>query len=304
MKTKLAILTVASFISLQCAFAAPVAGCYQLNPPGSWSELLIGGADGAVGNQISAWDNATYYFSGATLAEVQPDTTGQWDWITRYDGGILVLSNSVGTQWFMPCDSGTATQVAISNVVVKTRSTRFTNEVGRLEFELTGTSGAFSFNATYAGVPTTAALDTNVLVTADLTSAEICIGQRARMNVAQSTINLSSRGVLPTVLFGSATLDVTKLDIASIKLECAPSLRTHLVDINQDGYKDLLMKFSTPEVAKTLSDVTDKSVTTLFLTGTSLDGTPISATDKARILNKNKPQKPAKPVKPSKPGKK
>lgn len=309
MKTKVFAIVVGSFLSLQ-SFAAPVAGCYELNPPGFWSELLQNGANGAVGNEIAAWDDATYSFTGATLAEVQADLTGEWDWITRYEGGVLVLSNVVDSPWFWPCEGAADTAIPFTEVIVKTRSSRFTNEAGRLEFEISGASGPFAFAASYAGVPTAAIVETNVLVGASLASAEICIGERTRMNVVQSTINLSSRGVLPVVLYGSADVDVRNIDFDSIKLECAPALRGHIVDMNRDGYKDMLLKFSTPQVAPTLMDVTDKTVATLVLTAALEDGTPIAAMDTARILNKHKPakpqkpQKPAKSAKPAKPGKK
>jgi hypothetical protein len=298
MKNQILALGIGALLVTTTAPAAPLAGCYQLNPPGYWAELLLGGQAGQAGNEISAWDGATYSFYGAKIADVQADTTGEWDWITKYQGGTLVLSNVTGAAWLSVCDDSAETLVSFAEVTVKTRSTRFaTNDPGQLEFELGGASGAYEILATYAGKPTVTPQDTNLVASAALTSSEICVGKTARMNVMQSSLNIRSQGVMPLVVYGSRDLRVRNIDPATVKLQCAPALRHHYADVNQDGRLDMLLKFSTPAVAPSLMETTDKTTTSLVLTAALMDGTPLSAKDQVRILNKARPTKPARPGK-------
>jgi hypothetical protein len=291
------------------AYAAPLAGCWNLTPPGDWAELLQNGQNGALGNEITASDGLTYEFYGAQITAVEADTTGEWDWITTYQGGTLALTNILGAAWFTPCQAEAETLISIPEIIVKTRSTSL--PAGQLEFALYGEGDWVSIAATYSGTPALTPDGNNVIASGTLSAAEICIGGEVLVDVRQGSLNVKSKGVIPVVLFGSADLNVNQIDPASIKLECAPALRWNKADVSGDGIPDLVLKFDTQAVVQDLLSTPDKQVVSLILTAQLRDGTPIAGADDVRILNKvkaDKPPKPAKPTKPSpapkKPGKK
>lgn len=290
------------------AQAAPLAGCYEVTPPGHWSELLIGGQPGHHGNEITAGDGATYEFFGATIAEVRSDTTGEWDWITRYTGGTLVLTNTADAGWYFGCEQASEFVLPFPEVIVKTRSTRYasTNQ-GYLEFELSGQSAWVSILATYAGLPTYTAQGSNVLASAALGSARICVGKEITVDVRPGSrvnpFNMRSRGVLPVAILGGPDFDVSQVDPATIRLQCVPATRWSMAQVNRDRIKDLSLKFETEAIASTLGTVSKRQVVKLTLTAALKDGTPLAGFDEVQIVGNPtpKPPKPAKPAKPEKP---
>ncbi len=118
-------------------------------------------------------------------------------------------------------------------------------------------------------------------------------------------LNVGSQGVLPAAILGTATFDVTQMDVATVRLEGVPPLRSALEDVatpfvpftgkkkdsdctaeGPDGLLDLTLKFDTQAVVAALGPVTDGEVRVLKLTGTLLDGTPIVGEDVVVILEK------------------
>lgn len=118
-------------------------------------------------------------------------------------------------------------------------------------------------------------------------------------------LNVGSQGVLPAAILGTATFDVTQMDVATVRLEGVPPLRSALEDVatpfvpftgkkkdsdctaeGPDGVLDLTLKFDTQAVVAALGPVTDGEVRVLKLTGTLLDGTSIVGEDVVVILEK------------------
>src|SRR5207249_10170510 len=112
--------------------------------------------------------------------------------------------------------------------------------------------------------------------------------------------------VLPVAILGTATFDVTQVDVATVKLEGVSPLRSALEDVatpfspftgkadcskdcttaGPDGFLDLTLKFDTQAVVAALGPATDGEVRVLKLTGQLLDGTPIIGEDVVVILKK------------------
>lgn len=104
-------------------------------------------------------------------------------------------------------------------------------------------------------------------------------------------LNLRSKGVLPVAILGSEEFNVTMIDPASLLLNGVPPLRWSYDDVGgcneeemdrdansddeemPDGYEDLVLKFSTPEIAASIGDVQRGDIVTLTMTGSLVDGT-------------------------------
>lgn len=118
-------------------------------------------------------------------------------------------------------------------------------------------------------------------------------------------LNVNSKGVLPVAILGTATFDVTQVDVATVRLEGVSPLRSSLEDVTApfvpftgkrqatdcteagpDGFQDLTLKFDTQAVVAALGPVTDQEVLAFKLTGQLLDGTPIVGEDVVKILKK------------------
>lgn len=116
-------------------------------------------------------------------------------------------------------------------------------------------------------------------------------------------LNVKSRGVLPVAILGTATFDVTQVDVSTVKLEGVSPLRNALEDVatpfvpftgkthpldctdaGPDGFLDLTLKFGTQAVIAALGSVTDGEVRVLKLTGNLTDGTPIRGEDVVVII--------------------
>ena len=123
----------------------------------------------------------------------------------------------------------------------------------------------------------------------DLLAQEIEVDVKPGSDV--SPLNLRSKGVLPVAILGSAEFDVALIDPASLLLNGVSPLRWNYTDVGNcehkdadpdenccddeipDDFGDLILKFSTPEIAASLPDAVRGDIVTLTMTGYLMDGT-------------------------------
>lgn len=119
--------------------------------------------------------------------------------------------------------------------------------------------------------------------------------------------NMKSQGVLPVAILGTEDLDVTEIDITSIRLNGVVPLRSCIEDVSSpvleklnecdcisegpDGTEDLTLKFDTQEIVEAIGTVEDVEGLVLQLTGSLSDGTPIEGSDCISLRPKQKKQK-------------
>ncbi|MHC4456321.1 MAG: hypothetical protein ACYS0I_04350 [Planctomycetota bacterium] len=118
-------------------------------------------------------------------------------------------------------------------------------------------------------------------------------------------LNVKSKGVLPVAILGSDVLDVSMIDVASIRLAGVAPIRSNYEDVaaplidgrvcectkeGPDGYTDLTLKFKTQEIVDVLGEVVNGDVLLLTLEGVLYDGTPIEGEDCIRV-KKPRPKK-------------
>jgi hypothetical protein len=123
-------------------------------------------------------------------------------------------------------------------------------------------------------------------------SGRISVAVDIRPGSCDSPFNPRSQGVLPALLHGSNELDVRSVDVATLRLAGTPALRAKVVDMagdgecsqSPDGQADLLLKFDSSEIARSM--VLDKTGKTarLVLTGGLNDGTAIEGEATVRIV--------------------
>lgn len=124
-------------------------------------------------------------------------------------------------------------------------------------------------------------------------------------------INYGSAGVTPVAILGTADLDVTTIDLQTIRLqETVAPLRWAYEDVSTpyepfvrkegryacntlggDGYMDLTLKFQTSDLVKAFGDVKDGDVLVVKLTGNlkeEFGAVPIYGEDVVVILRKGK----------------
>ncbi len=99
-----------------------------------------------------------------------------------------------------------------------------------------------------------------------------------------NAVNLLSRGVIPVVILGSDTFDVVDVDVMTLAFgpdAAAPShdltepsvFEGHLLDVNDDGFTDLVSHYRTQETSISPDDLE------ACITGEVLDGTPFEGCD-------------------------
>ena len=104
-----------------------------------------------------------------------------------------------------------------------------------------------------------------------------------------NAINLSNKGVIPVAILGSATFDITNVEVSSLKFGPGKAkpvhdltnplvYAEHLQDVNLDGFFDLVSHFMTKETG------IHSVATTAILLGNLSDGTPIYGIDSVRIV--------------------
>jgi len=111
-------------------------------------------------------------------------------------------------------------------------------------------------------------------------------------------LNVNNKGLLPVAILGSEDLDVTTIDVASIRLADVAPIRSSFEDVaapvidgeecectteGPDGYLDLTLKFKTQDIVQALGEVVDGEVLALTLTGELSDETSIEGADCIRV---------------------
>jgi hypothetical protein len=119
-------------------------------------------------------------------------------------------------------------------------------------------------------------------------------------------LNTTQRGVLPVAILGTADLDVTTIDPATLLLEGVAPLRWSYEDVatpyepflgkpldayacneyGPDGYMDLVLHFDAQAVITALGPVSDGEVLILMLTGNFYDDRAIAGEDVVKIIKK------------------
>ncbi|MBN1814798.1 MAG: C-type lectin domain-containing protein [Anaerolineae bacterium] len=117
-------------------------------------------------------------------------------------------------------------------------------------------------------------------------------------------LNYKSRGVLPVAILGTAEIDVTQIDPASVRLEGVAPLRWATEDVatpfypyagkedchldcntaGEDGCLDLTLKFDTQEVVDAIAPVSRRECRVLHLTASHIDGESVAGEDVVLIL--------------------
>ena len=90
-------------------------------------------------------------------------------------------------------------------------------------------------------------------------------------------VNLKSKGVIPVAILGTADFDVDDVDVSTVTFGPDGASESHgkghYADVNEDGYTDLVLHFSTQACGLTTDD------TSATLGGYATDGTPLTGTD-------------------------
>lgn len=186
-----------------------------------------------------------------------------------------------------------------------------TDANGQCTFSYTGTNGGtdtITATANVAGQAQTATatkdwtLPLNVEVPFDIKPTSC----RNPLNAKEP--GGGEKAVLPAAILGTATFDVTQIDLASVRLEGVSAIRSSLEDVatpfvpfigkskptdcttaGPDGFLDLTLKFNRQAVVNALGGpgaLTDGQVVVLHVTANLLDGTPIVGEDVVVILKK------------------
>jgi hypothetical protein len=127
-------------------------------------------------------------------------------------------------------------------------------------------------------------------------SAPIHVAVDVKPGSCDNPIGVNSQGLIPVVILGSADLDVSMIDVSSVRLAGVPakggtiqnvkdattSACGSCTDLPMDGYPDLVLKFMAPAVVNAITPAED-DVITLNLSGTLTDGTGIMGADCVKL---------------------
>jgi hypothetical protein len=109
--------------------------------------------------------------------------------------------------------------------------------------------------------------------TAEPTTLEVAIDVKPEN--PDNRVNPFARGVVPVALLGADGFDVSQVDLGSLAFgpSGAPAEHSHLEDVNQDGWPDLVSHHRVPLAGIALGD------TEACLAGTLTDGTAFAGCD-------------------------
>ncbi|MGD8353559.1 MAG: SdrD B-like domain-containing protein [Pseudomonadota bacterium] len=190
----------------------------------------------------------------------------------------------------------------------------------------TGMDGSYAFAVADTGMYTVVETDpedyvsttpNEVDVQIQDTNVEVDFGDRSMTEVPVDVkpgsginpLNLRSKGVLPVAILGSQDLDVGMISPESLLLNGIAPLRWSYGDVcghddtvmdpemeggevqTPDGYQDLTLKFSTQEIAATLGEVKRGDIVPLIMSGTLVDGAPVSGEETVWIVQAPKQDK-------------
>ena len=97
-------------------------------------------------------------------------------------------------------------------------------------------------------------------------------------DIANNVIRVRPWVMVEVAILGTYGFDAADVDAESVVFGGAPAKFPELVDVDGDGYDDLLMLFSADEMVDLDGDSTKAT-----LTGVTLDGTPIEGTANVKI---------------------
>ena len=121
-------------------------------------------------------------------------------------------------------------------------------------------------------------------------------------------LNVNNQGRLSVAIVGTAELDVTTIDIGSIRLEGVSPVGDHEIEdvttpavggvcdcteAGPDGIDDLTVRFPTQEIVDALGNFSSGDILVLTLTGELSDDTPIAGADCIRV-KKHRAKRPKK----------
>jgi len=95
-----------------------------------------------------------------------------------------------------------------------------------------------------------------------------------------NSINLKSKGVVPVAVLTTDLFDAATVDPDTVQLEGVDAVKWTMDDVDGDGDLDLLLHFSTQELAVVL----DAFSTEATLSGETYDGETFSGTESVRIV--------------------
>jgi hypothetical protein len=141
----------------------------------------------------------------------------------------------------------------------------------------------------------------SVRITGDLLVVPVEID--IKPNSCPNALNIDPKGILTVAILGTADLDITSIDLASVRLEGVAPIRSSINDVatpvvdpqpcecnseGEDGYDDLILKFRASEVVDVLPEVQLGGEVKLTLTGSLNDETPIEGKDCIVFVGKEK----------------
>ena len=242
--------------------AQPIPGTYITPdnfPAGEWSETLVGGSEGAVGNVINA-KAVDYYVFGDTSAPALSDVimigaptadNRFYEYRTVYKGGILTLLNNASAGWYNVSDAvATPYQIKLDNTLVVTK--KFVESGGALngqiEFALfvldASIIGYPGYSVTLTAkynkrTPTVVPASDPLTYGGSLSWAIITIKGPPTLEVpvdikpgsCPNPINLKSWGVLPVAILGTSAFDVSQINPSTVRLNGVAPLRWSTEDV-------------------------------------------------------------------------
>ena len=149
--------------------------------------------------------------------------------------------------------------------------------------------------------PTGEGIASAVVAIVKAASAEQVVNVDIRPGSCPNPLNIREKGVLPVALLGSSKLDVTSIDVGSLRLAGVPPLHTAIEDVSAppsnlntcntypaDGFADLILMFDAQEIMLRFGILMDGDSVELTLTGKLEDGTPIVGKDTVMIRSRKK----------------